>query len=195
MTAGTCSAIQPMVSGRPLISTTTVGVPVAWTASTSSCLAAGQVQRSARARLAAHRRRFAHGDDRHVRVLGEPDGLGDAVPRVALDLAALRIDDPREPPDSATLARMPARRVTTSSALPSPRQWPSGDSRSSASGPRTAIDRSPFLSGSTPPSFFRSTSERPATSRASGEVLSAQDDACARGSHQCKDGRTDPGGT
>ncbi len=48
--AGTCSAIQGMVSGRPLTSTTTVGVPVAWIAFTKSSCRPG---RSSEAREAA----------------------------------------------------------------------------------------------------------------------------------------------
>ena len=102
--AGTCSAIQPIVSGRPLISTTTVGVPVATTASTSS---SWRPDRSSEVRDEAsprHGRRLAHGDDGDVRLACEPDGLVEARPRVPLDLAALGEDDPGR----AAVARRPS---------------------------------------------------------------------------------------
>ncbi len=46
--AGTCSSIQGMAAGRPLTNTTTTGVPVPWTASTSSSCAPGSRNRGAK---------------------------------------------------------------------------------------------------------------------------------------------------
>ena len=57
--AGTCSATQPIVSGRPFISTTTVGVPVAWTALTRSSWRPVRSSEVRDAGLAAHARRLA----------------------------------------------------------------------------------------------------------------------------------------
>ena len=94
--AGTCSAIQPMVSGRPLISTTTVGVPVAWTASDQVQLAARQVERGARGGLAAHRSPTRR-RRRSPRPTACASRTASAMPSasIALDLAALGIIDPR----------------------------------------------------------------------------------------------------
>ena len=78
-----------------------------------------------------------------------------------------------------TAAFTPSTSDTAEFAAPWPRQLPSGESLSAASGPITAIDRTDLSSGSRP-SFFSSTIDRRATSRAAARLAGVSVAACSR---------------
>ena len=102
--AGTCSATQPIVERPAVHQHDDRGRAGRVDRLDQVELVPGQVERAARAGLAAHARRLPDGDDRHLRLAGQADGLGEAIGRASLDLAALGVGDLARPDGSTALA-------------------------------------------------------------------------------------------
>ena len=91
--AGTCSATQPIVERPAVHEHDDRGRAGRVDGLDQVELVAGQVERAARAGFAAHARRLPDGHDRHLRLAGQADGLGEAFGRSPLDLASLGVGD------------------------------------------------------------------------------------------------------
>src|SRR6266850_321410 len=134
--AATCSAAHSRIKGRPFMSTSTTGVPVAATASSSCCCTPG---RPRYARLAASPLMSCRSPSTRIATLARR-AAATASANPAVDVSS--IPAPRAYTTSVpegTRVLIPWSTVTTSSGLPSVCQGPSGSSWLSARGPITAI--------------------------------------------------------
>ena len=200
--AGTCSAAQRRSSGRPFITSSTTGVPVATTACSSSSWRPGSSSDDREAPLADHVLPLADHHDRDVGAARRGRPPARARPR--------RRTPPGPPARCRRTCRTStgrraapgARRARSSTRTPRPRgagcrraRSPSrrGRSRSttaracrageSASGPITAIDPSARRSsGSRPPSLRSSTADRSAATRATSRCAGSASTSRARSS-------------
>ena len=165
--AGTCSAAHSIVSGRPFIRTSTTGVPVAATASSSCSCTPGRpiIERLAASPLISPRSPRAR--------------IATLACRAAATASAKPAVDESSIPDpcayttcvvAGTFDLMPCSTVTTSSGWPIVCQGPSGSGLLSARDPITAIADVFLSTGSVDRSFLSSTIDSPATRRASARV-------------------------
>ena len=168
--AGEEAATFVSVSGRPLNSTTTNGLPVALIASMSCCCLPGRPMSLREAASPLWPRLSPSASTTWSAELGRGDGGGEAASEPHSSAGVLsggslsRIVQPWAKVVFGSCALMPASTDTASASLPCPHHGPSMSCWSSPSGPITATDLA-GSSGSVALSFLSSTMDLPAAAR------------------------------